>query len=67
MPKIPLKWLEEYVDLAPGHTAEDVAAALAKVGLEEEGIEGGGITGPLVVGRVMSLVKEEASNGKTIN
>ncbi|GIG54330.1 phenylalanine--tRNA ligase subunit beta [Demequina activiva] len=67
MPKIPLKWLEESVDLVPGHSAEDVAAALAKVGLEEEGIEGGGITGPLVVGRVLSLVKEEASNGKTIN
>ncbi|MFV0634938.1 phenylalanine--tRNA ligase subunit beta [Demequina sp.] len=67
MPKIPLKWLEESVDLVPGHTAEDVAVALAKVGLEEEGIEGGGITGPLVIGRVISQVKEVASNGKTIN
>ncbi|WP_084130006.1 phenylalanine--tRNA ligase subunit beta [Demequina sp. NBRC 110055] len=67
MPKIPLKWLEESVDLVPGSTPEDVAAALVKVGLEEEGIEGGGITGPLVIGRVMSLIKEVASNGKTIN
>ena len=39
MPKIPLKWLEESVDLVPGSSAEDVAAALVKVGLEEEGIE----------------------------
>ncbi|WP_084127024.1 phenylalanine--tRNA ligase subunit beta [Demequina sp. NBRC 110054] len=67
MPKIPLKWLEESVDLLPGSTASDVAAALVKVGLEEEGIEGGSVTGPLVIGRVLSLVKEEQSNGKTIN
>lgn len=67
MPKIPLKWLEESVDLVPGHTAEDVAVALAKVGLEEEGIEGGAITGPLVIGRVISVEPEVASNGKTIN
>ncbi|MDN4473711.1 phenylalanine--tRNA ligase subunit beta [Demequina zhanjiangensis] len=67
MPKIPLKWLEESIDLLPGSTAEDVAAALVKVGLEEEGIEGGSVTGPLVIGRVMSLVKEPQSNGKTIN
>ncbi|MDN4479468.1 phenylalanine--tRNA ligase subunit beta [Demequina muriae] len=67
MPKIPLNWLAESVDLAPGHSAEDVAAALAKVGLEEEGIEGGGVTGPLVIGRVLSVTPEVASNGKTIN
>lgn len=67
MPKIPLKWLEESVDLVPGSTPEEVATALARVGLEEEGIEGGGVTGPLVVGRVLSLVKEPQSNGKTIN
>src|SRR6478752_6877575 len=67
MPKVPLKWLAESVDLLPGSTPEDVATALASVGLEEEGIEGGGVTGPLVVGRVLSLVKEAQSNGKTIN
>lgn len=67
MPKVPLKWLEESVDLVPGSTPEDVATALAKVGLEEEGIEGGGVIGPLVVGRVLSVVKEAQSNGKTIN
>jgi len=67
MPKVPLKWLEESVDIVPGSTPEDVAAALARVGLEEEGIDGGSVTGPLVVGRVLSLVKEAQSNGKTIN
>ena len=67
MPKVPLSWLAESVSLVPGSTPEDVAAALARVGLEEEGIHGPGVKGPLVVGRVISQVKETASNGKTIN
>jgi phenylalanyl-tRNA synthetase beta chain len=67
MPYVPLTWLAEVVDIVPRSTAEDVAAALVKVGLEEEGIHGSGVTGPLVVGRVLSLVKEPQSNGKTIN
>lgn len=66
MPKIPLNWLAEYVDLVDP-APEAVAAALVKVGLEEEGIHGGAVTGPLVVGRVLSILKEEQSNGKTIN
>ena len=66
MPKIPMSWLGESVALGSA-TPEEVAAALVKVGLEEEGISGGGITGPLVVGRVLSLVKEAQKNGKTIN
>lgn len=66
MPKIPMSWLGESVALGSA-TPEDVAAALVKVGLEEEGISGGGVTGPLVVGRVLSVVKEAQSNGKTIN
>jgi len=66
MPKIPLTWLAESVTLVD-EAPEAVAAALVSVGLEEEGIHGGGVTGPLVVGRVMSLVKEQQSNGKTIN
>lgn len=66
MPRIPLNWLAEYVDLVDP-APEAVAAALVKVGLEEEGIHGGAVTGPLVVGRVLSIVKEVQSNGKTIN
>ncbi len=67
MPRVPLAWLAESVDLVPGTSAEEVAAALVKVGLEEEGIDGGDITGPLVVGRVLSVVPEPQKNGKTIN
>ena len=65
--RIPLSWLAEHVDLEPGARGEDVAAALVRVGLEEEGIHTAGITGPLVVGRVLDLVKEPQKNGKTIN
>ncbi len=67
MPYVPLTWLAEVVDIVPRSTAEDVAAALVKVGLEEEGVNGSGVTGPLVVGRVLSAVEEPQSNGKTIN
>ena len=67
MVRVPLTWLAESVDLVPGSSAEDVAAALVRVGLEEEGIHGPQVTGPLVVGRVLTLAKETHKNGKTIN
>jgi len=66
MVRVPLTWLAESVDLA-GSTAEEVAAALVRVGLEEEGIHGPSVTGPLVVGRVLTLEKETHKNGKTIS
>jgi phenylalanyl-tRNA synthetase beta chain len=64
--RVPLPWLGEYVALPPGTTGADVAAALVTVGLEEEGIHGGGVSGPLVVGRVLALTDEPQKNGKTI-
>lgn len=67
MPRIPLTWLADHVELEPGATAESVAARLVSVGLEEEEIIPAQVTGPLVVGRVLDLVKEEQKNGKTIN
>ena len=66
MPFVPLTWLGELVDVDPGSTAEDVAAALVKVGLEEECVHGSGVVGPLVVGRVLSAEKETHKNGKSI-
>ena len=64
--RAPLSWLGEYVELPAGVTALQVAADLVKVGLEEEGVHGGDLTGPLVVGRVLELVRESQKNGKTI-
>ncbi len=65
--RVPMTWLAEHVELAPGTTATDVAAALVRVGLEEEGITGGDTTGPVVVGRVLTMEPEAQKNGKTIN
>lgn len=67
MPRIPLTWLGEHVDLPAGTTAEQVAADLVRVGLEEEAIHAAAVTGPLVVGRVVERTPEPQKNGKTIN
>ncbi|MDQ0729046.1 phenylalanine--tRNA ligase subunit beta [Microbacterium sp. W4I20] len=65
--RVPLSWLREYVDLAADATPEDVLAALVTVGFEEEDVHRFEITGPVVVGQVVSLEAEPQSNGKTIN
>jgi phenylalanyl-tRNA synthetase beta chain len=65
--RVPVDWLREYVAVPAEATGHDIAASLVKVGLEEEGLHTGGVTGPLVVGRVLSVVAEPQRNGKTIN
>ncbi|MEI2764733.1 MAG: phenylalanine--tRNA ligase subunit beta [Dermatophilaceae bacterium] len=64
--RVPLRWLGEYVDLAAAATGRDVAASFVSVGLEEEAIHGGGLTGPVVVGRVLQLDEQIQKNGKPI-
>lgn len=64
---VPVPWLAEYVDLSAGVKGEQIAADLVRVGLEEEGLSGGDVTGPLVVGRVLEMTPEPQKNGKTIN
>jgi phenylalanyl-tRNA synthetase beta chain len=64
--RIPLSWLTEFVDVAPGSTVDDVHAALVKVGLEEEGSHDFDLSGPIVVGEVLEFTEEPQSNGKTI-
>ena len=54
------------VELDSKATPDDVMAELVKVGLEEEGAHGGDISGPVVVGEVLSFEPEEQKNGKTI-
>ncbi|MEX1908661.1 phenylalanine--tRNA ligase subunit beta [Janibacter sp. Y6] len=65
--RVPVDWLGEHVTLPDGVSGLDVAAALVQVGLEEEGLHTGDVTGPLVVGRVLTREPEEQKNGKTIN
>ncbi len=67
MPRIPLTWLEDHVELPGGLDAEALAADLVQVGLEEEAIHPAAVTGPLVVGRVLDRTPEAQKNGKTIN
>lgn len=67
--RIPLTWLREYAQVPAEATAEDVMTELVKVGFEEEDVHRplDSISGPIVVGQVLSLEKEAQSNGKTIN
>lgn len=64
--RVPLSWLREYVDVAPDATAEDILESLVTVGFEEEEIHRFEISGPVVVGQVLSFEAEPQSNGKTI-
>lgn len=65
--RAPIDWLRELTEVHPAAKGADVAATLVRVGLEEEEIHGGEVTGPLVVGRVLERTPEEQKNGKTIN
>ncbi|GEC99664.1 phenylalanine--tRNA ligase beta subunit [Kocuria varians] len=67
--RIPLSWLREYAPVPEDATAEDVLATLVKVGLEEEDVHrpSDSLSGPIVVGQVLSMEPETHSNGKTVN
>lgn len=67
MPRVSLSWLRDHVEIPANVTIEDVSADLVRVGLEEEEILPPKVTGPLVAGKVLSIVTETASNGKKIN
>lgn len=67
MPLIPIDWLNEHVQVLPGTDPEKLAAALVKVGLEEEEIHQSEVQGPIVVGKVLTREAKEQSNGKVIN
>ncbi|MDF1489849.1 phenylalanine--tRNA ligase subunit beta [Tessaracoccus caeni] len=66
--KVPVSWLRELVTLPADVTPAELAAQLTSVGLTVERIEeiSAPVTGPLVIGRVLSLVNEPQKNGKTI-
>jgi phenylalanyl-tRNA synthetase beta chain len=72
--RAPIRWLGEFVELpasaGPGTQpdARLVADALVRVGLEIERVDSAAdaITGPLVLGRVVSFVDEPQRNGKVI-
>ncbi|HZC26574.1 MAG TPA: phenylalanine--tRNA ligase subunit beta [Actinopolymorphaceae bacterium] len=65
---VPISWLREHVELPDSVSARDVADRLIRAGLEVETVEdvGADVTGPLLVGRVLSYAEETHKNGKTI-
>lgn len=65
--RVSMSWLRQHADVPAADDVLAVAAALVGVGLEEEGWELADVTGPLVVGRVLSAEPEPQTNGKTIN
>ncbi len=65
--KVPVSWLREYAALPADLSTTDLAARLTAFDLKLEEIISSGITGPLVVGRVLTVEPEEQKNGKTIN
>ncbi|MCW2806098.1 MAG: phenylalanine--tRNA ligase subunit beta [Marmoricola sp.] len=67
--RAPVSWIREYADLPADVPVEELAARLTALGLKLEAIErpGHDVTGPLVVGRVLTMEPEPQKNGKTIN
>ncbi len=66
MPYVSKSWLGQHVEVAEEVTIEDVAAALVRVGIEEEEIFPAAVTGPLVAGKVLTIDTKKQSNGKDI-
>ena len=66
MPMVPISWLRDHVDVPAGTGVEELAADLVRVGLEEEEIHPARVTGPLVVGHVLTMERHMQSNGKEI-
>ncbi|MBW3084373.1 Phenylalanine--tRNA ligase beta subunit [Austwickia sp. TVS 96-490-7B] len=65
--RAPTSWLAELVGMDVPPSGEQVAADLVRVGLEEEALHAGEVSGPLVVGRVLDKTDEPQKNGKTIH
>jgi len=66
--KAPISWLRELVNLPEGVGTKEIADAFTALGLTVEHIDSTGsqVTGPLVIGRVLSFTEEPQKNGKTI-
>ena len=66
--RAPLSWLRDYADLPADVGAAELGERLVAAGFEVETIHrpGHDVTGPLVLGRVLSFEEETASNGKTV-
>ncbi len=66
--RVPVSWLREYVALPADLAPAELARRLTALGLKLEAIHatGADISGPLVVGRVLTYEDEPHKNGRTI-
>jgi phenylalanyl-tRNA synthetase beta chain len=66
--RAPVSWLAEHADIPQGTSPRALADAMIRIGMEVERVETGaeGLSGPLVVGRVLDFEAEPQKNGKTI-
>src|SRR3954452_18866882 len=67
--RTPVSWIREYADLPAELSSDELARRLTALGLKLEALErpGAEISGPLVIGRVLTMEPEPQKNGKTIN
>jgi phenylalanyl-tRNA synthetase beta chain len=67
--KAPVSWIREYAALPADLDTETLTARLTLLGLKLEALHRASdqISGPLVVGRVLTMEAEPQKNGKTIN
>jgi phenylalanyl-tRNA synthetase beta chain len=65
--RVALSWLRELVDVPASEEGVDVAERFIDAGFEVDSIEvEGSVSGPLVIGEVVSFDDEPQTNGKTI-
>ncbi len=67
--RAPVSWIREYADLPADVSVSALTDRLTMLGLKLEALvtPADAITGPLVVGRVLTVEPEPQKNGKTIN
>ncbi len=66
--RVPMSWLKAMIDLPEGTATSDVAALITEhtAAVERVEVVGGEVSGPVVVGRVVSAEPQPQKNGKTI-
>ncbi|MEJ7630764.1 MAG: phenylalanine--tRNA ligase subunit beta, partial [Nocardioidaceae bacterium] len=66
--RVPVSWLRDYVNLPAEIDVVELASRLTLLGLKLEALEAAGadVSGPLVVGKVLTFEAEQHSNGKTV-
>ena len=59
--KVPLSWLRQYVEIPAGISVAELEEAFVSVGFEVEGVaeQGSDLSGPLVVGKVITIENVE--------